>query len=197
MMQFKLPPGFVAVIAACALLAATGCTATKSAAPRAPTAAGFAPLSPRTLGADHRAQQVLRAAFASQELTLTSVVDVRGDELNVVGVTATGQRVFTLRLSGTTLNVDARDTASALPPQQLLNDLQLAYWPLAELRRAFAGSIWRVKELDAYTRRLYRDEKLVAEVHYADADPWNGRFWLVNFQFGYSLAIESRPLPAN
>ncbi len=179
-----------------AMVIAAGCAAPQPAT-RAAAVDGFAPLSPRTLGADRSAQQVLRAAFGNQELTLTSVVDVRGDELHVVGVTPTGQRVFALHLVGTQLTVDASDAAAAMPPRQLLNDLQLAYWPLAQLRQAFAGSNWRVSELGAHTRRLYRENKLVAEVHYADADPWNGRFWLVNFQFGYSLAIESRPLAKN
>jgi predicted Rdx family selenoprotein len=194
-MQYLFGRLRIACLGACALLI-VGCALPKSAAPPA-AISGFAPLSPHTLGGDRRAQQVLRAAFATQELTLTSVVDVHGDELNVVGVTPTGQRVFALKLIGTQLTVDARDAATGIPPQQLLNDLQLAYWPLAQLRQAFAGSIWRVKEIEAHTRRLYRDDKLVAEVHYADPDPWSGRFWLVNFQFGYSLAVESRPLEKN
>jgi hypothetical protein len=170
--------------------------------PAAPQMAiqGFALLSPSTLQANRRAQQVLRAAFANQEITLTTVIDVQGDNLNVVGITATGQRVFSLHMVGTQLTVDSRDAAvgaNLLPPQQLLNDLQLAYWPLSALQEAMKGSPWRVKQLDAHTRRLYREDKLLAEVHYADTDPWNGRFWLVNFQFGYSLAIESRLLPTS
>jgi len=189
--------GVFAAVAACVALSLAGCATTHSTVPQG-AIQGFALLNPSTLQTDRRAQQVLRAAFANQEITLTTVIDVQGDKLNVVGITATGQRVFSLHMVGKELSIDSRDSAvgaNLLPPQQLLNDLQLAYWPLSALQGAMAGSPWRVKQLDAHTRRLYREDKLIAEVHYADNDPWSGRFWLVNFQFGYSLAIESRLLP--
>ena len=32
---------------------------------------------------------------------------------------------------------------------------------------------------------------LLAEVHYATADPWSGRLWFVNFEFDYSLTIDT------
>ncbi|MGH8517262.1 MAG: DUF3261 domain-containing protein, partial [Panacagrimonas sp.] len=42
------------------------------------------------------------------------------------------------------------------------------------------------------TRRLRYGDALVAEVHYADRDPWNGTLWIVNFRDGYSLQVASR-----
>jgi hypothetical protein len=40
-------------------------------------------------------------------------------------------------------------------------------------------------------RRLQRGDMPVAEVHYASSDPWNGRLWIVTFEFNYSLAVDS------
>ena len=40
-------------------------------------------------------------------------------------------------------------------------------------------------------RRLRRGDALIAEVHYTTADPWSGRLWFVNFEFDYSLTIDT------
>ena len=174
----------------CVAIALAACQSVPT--PAAPKDQTFAPLAPNTLGADRRARQVLRAAFGGREATLSTVVEVRGDELRVIGTTAIGQRVFAVHQRGTQIDVESQNPlANQVPPRQLLSDLQLAYWPLEVLRGAL-GDGWQVKQATPDTRRLYRDDKLVAEVHYRDADPWNGRFWLVNFVFDYSLSIESQ-----
>jgi len=67
-------------------------------------------------------------------------------------------------------------------------------WPRAALQSALEKSAWRLTEPDPRTRRLTRDSKLIAEVHYATPDPWTGRAWLVNFERGYSITIDSEPL---
>jgi hypothetical protein len=59
------------------------------------------------------------------------------------------------------------------------------------LQSAYAASGETVSEPHAGVRRVLRGDRLVAEVHYATADPWNGRLWFVNFEFGYSLTIDT------
>jgi len=153
-------------------------------------------LAPATLGASRTALQVLHGAFGEHELAFQCVVDVGPQQLTLVGLGAQGQRWFSLRHDGSTLAVESSPQAPvALEPQRVLADLQLALWPLAALQHSFAGTPWQVSEPVAATRRLRYDGRLVAEVHYGTADPWQGRLWLSNFELGYTLVVESQPLP--
>jgi hypothetical protein len=79
----------------------------------------------------------------------------------------------------------------------VLADVQLALWPLAPVREAFRAAGLEVSEPFAGVRRVLRGGRLVAEVHYAGGDPWNGRLWLVNFEHDYSLTIDTRGGAAN
>jgi hypothetical protein len=124
------------------------------------------------------------------------VVDVDAERLTLVGLSAQGQRWFSLRYDGRSLETQISPQAPELfDPQRMLADLQLALWPLAALQQAFADSGWQVSEPAPATRRLRRDGRLVAEVHYGGADPWNGRLWFSHFASGYTLAVQSQPLP--
>jgi hypothetical protein len=87
----------------------------------------------------------------------------------------------------------APQVPAALQSRQLLNDLQLAFWPLSALQQSWQSAGGEVTEPYAGTRRLKRAGVLLAEVHYA-ANPWNGRVWLKHFDHPYSLYIESSPM---
>lgn len=152
-------------------------------------------LAPSSLGRSVDALQVVHGAHGGQELSFQCVVAVEPQQLTMVGLSAQGQRVFSLRYDGATLETESTVLAPpGLDPRRVLLDLQLALWPLAVLQQSFAGTPWELGEPAPATRRLRREGRLVAEVHYAGADPWQGRVWLSNFESGYSLSIESRPL---
>lgn len=167
--------------------------------PLQPAATPLPLLAPAALGASRSALQVVHGSFGGQDLAFQCVVEVSPRQLTLIGLGAQGQRWFSLRHDGDTLAVEASPQGAGAPgtpdPQRVLADLQLALWPLAALQQALAGTAWQVSEPVAATRRLRRDGRLVAEVHYAHADPWQGRFWLSNFELGYTLAVESQPLP--
>ena len=155
----------------------------------------FPVLAPSTLGAAHSARQLLHAAFGEHDLAFQCVIDARPDAFTVVGLDALGQRWFSLHHDGRALETRLGPQApQQLDPRRVLADLQLALWPLATLQQALAGSAWQVSEPAPATRRLRRDGRLVAEVHYAGTDPWQGQLWLSNFETGYTLSVESRPV---
>ena len=159
-------------------------------------AATFPPLAPATLGTPRSTLQLLHGAFGDRELAFQCVVEATPRQLTLVGLGAQGQRWFSLRHDGTSLAVETSPLApAALEPRRVLADLQLLLWPLTALQQAFVGTRWQVSEPVAATRRLWRNGRLIAEVHYTGADPWQGHAWLSNFEFGYSLAVESQPLP--
>lgn len=155
----------------------------------------FPVLAPSTLGAAHSARQLLHAAFGEHDLAFQCVIDARPDAFTVVGLDALGQRWFSLHHDGRALEARLGPQApQQLDPRRVLADLQLALWPLSALQQALAGSAWQVSEPAPATRRLRRDGRLVAEVHYAGTDPWQGLLWLSNFETGYTLSVESRPV---
>jgi hypothetical protein len=137
----------------------------------------------------------VHGAFGPREMTINCVVKVQGEALTVVGLTAMGVRAFTLHYDGKTIQVDHDlPVPPQLTPERLLADIELVFWPMNALNTAFAKTDWKVSEPYSNTRRLRRGQTLVAEVHYENADPWRGRSWLANLQYGYTLGIESEPL---
>lgn len=145
------------------------------------------------LGGARAANQVVRAAFQDRELTLQCAVQVDGRAVTVVGVDALGRRVFTIGYDGTQVTAETDSTVpGGFSPQYLLADVELALWPLKALQAGYAGTEWSVREPYAGARRLYRRDRLVAEVHYT-GDPWATRHWIANVERGYVLAVDPQP----
>ena len=177
--------------ATAAALLLCGCASV--ATTRLPPLANLPLLPPAALGATRSVQQVLHVAYGDQGATLSAVLTVTPQNVQVIGLNAVGLRLFTLDYDGTTLKSERLPgLPEQIDPARVLADLELAFWPLTALQGALHDAGYQVTEPFARTRRLERDGKLVAEVHYA-GDPWSGRLWLSNFQFGYSLAVDSTP----
>jgi hypothetical protein len=96
-----------------------------------------------------------------------------------------GEHLKTERLAGLPEQIDA---------SRVVADLQLGLWPLTALQAATENTTYAIGEPAPGTRRVKRAGKLYEEVHYAGADPWNGKLWLSNYEFGYSIAVESASL---
>ncbi|HTP39201.1 MAG TPA: DUF3261 domain-containing protein [Steroidobacteraceae bacterium] len=192
--------GWLLGAVACAL---AGCVTTPPRAGHVPAAtanatndAGAAPatlplLAPASLGQTRQFTQLLRGDYGDTSFSLRCVVSIDDRQLSVIGLTALGQRAFTLKYDGAQLDEErAPQLPQAIGGVQLLNDLQLVYWPLPALQKAWQTAGGEVSEPYPGTRRLKRGGRLVAEVHYA-ADAWSGRVWLRHFDTPYSLFIET------
>jgi hypothetical protein len=139
--------------------------------------------------------QVVRAAFGARELTFNCVVTVKDGTMTLVGLNSLGMRLFTIHYDGKDVSSEATPAAPGVfVPERLIADLQLVFWPLASLEGPMRAAGWQVSEPSPGTRRLRHGEQLVVEAHYGSEDAWSGRSWLVNFEFGYSLQIDSRAL---
>lgn len=162
--------------------------------PQATNANAWPLLAPAALGESRQVAQLLRGEYGERTFSLRCVVTVQANQLTVIGVTGLGVRAFTLKYDGEHLSEErAPQVPDALQADRLLNDLQLAYWPLPALQKAWQAVGGEVSEPYPGTRRLQRDGQLLAEVHYA-TDPWNGRVWLRHFDYPYNLFIETGPL---
>jgi len=149
-------------------------------------------LAPATLGSSRSAQQILRAAFGERDVVLRCVVSASPQQVEVIALTALDQRAFTVVWDGTRWKLDVSPMVpSSMRPEWLLADLQFALWPLLALQTAYSAAGWEVSEPGGGVRRLRHDGRLIAQVYYASADPWSGRYWISNFRYGYALAIDS------
>ena len=164
-------------------------------APPDSTAAVLPVLPAASLGQSRSAQQIVRAAFADTEATMQCVVEITPQRMSVVALNAMGLRLFSVAVE------DGQTTVERMPgvpeqiqPERILSDIQLAFWPLKKLQQSYRGTPWQVSEPFAGTRRLKREGRLIAEVHYAQSgkDLWRGHLWLSNYEFGYSLAVTSQ-----
>ena len=184
----------IALIAAALLVGA--CATHPPTPPRAPsTAQDWPSLAPVTLGHSVQVRQILHAAFQTHTVDLQCVVTVDSDRMTVIGLNTLGLRAFKVTYDGARIDEQrAPQVPAFVAGARLIEDIQLAFWPLPALQAALAPAGWTVTEPFAGTRRLLRDDALIAEVHYAGAEPWSGRVWLVNFRDRYSLAIDTSPL---
>lgn len=149
-------------------------------------------LQPSTLEVPHTTEQVLRVAYAQHDTILRCVIRTTPAQIELIALTALGQRALTVSWDGQNWSVDASPLVpSNLHPQWLLADLQLALWPLQTLRQRYASAGWKISEPGGGMRLLRHDGKIVAAVSYADADPWHGRYWIMNFRYNYALSIEA------
>ena len=116
---------------------------------------GWPLLPPAALGESRTVNQILRVAHGEQETTLNCVVAANATQLTIVGMTALGMRAFTIKYDGARVSAEAQAGApQSMPPERLLNDVQLAYWPLPALQKAMANSRWEVNDVAPSTRRL-------------------------------------------
>jgi hypothetical protein len=173
-----------------AALLLAGCA---TSAPKPPAVPPFALLPPASYGGSAHVTQILNAAYGEREASLQCVLDIGPQSLSVVGLTATGQRVFTLKYDGATLDAERSPFApTEIAPERILADLELAYWPLPALQAATAGTPWTISEPRAGLRRVRYGATLVAETHRVGDGPWPPRLWLANFAYGYALDIQSQ-----
>jgi len=189
-MRFAALIGAALLLAGCHLAPPPRSPAGSAATPVPETA--HAPLAAPDAVGSRSASQVIHAAYGAHSVVLRTAIETGPGKLDVVGVTATGQRVFSAHYDGKT--IDAKKSPfvpDTLDPERVLADMQLALWPLPAVQAAFRERGLTVTEPFAGLRRMTRGDTLIAEVHYAGADPWSGRLWFVNFEFDYSLTIDT------
>jgi hypothetical protein len=162
---------------------------------QAPASAPQRPLAAPAAVGERSVSQVVRGAVGARDIVLHCVVSARDGTLSVVGLNALGVRLFTVNYDGERVQAtQATGVPEQLTPELLLADLQLVFWPLPALADKLRPAGYELSEPLPGTRRLRRGDRLVAEVHVAGPDPWSGRSWLVNLEYGYSLQIDSKPL---
>ena len=148
---------------------------------------------PRTsdLGRDLSVAHLVTARYGERVISFEGHVEVSGGVFRLAVLDPLGRKALTARWSDDGVVYDAATFFPAeLPPQNILADLVLIYWPPAALQRSLVSAR---AEFEATSReRVVRHDG--HEVIRADFTP--GRVFFRNLAFGYSLDIRTaEPAP--
>lgn len=148
------------------------------------------PLGPAALGRSVEARQQVTVHYRGKTRRLQMALRVVPDDLTLVGLSAMGQRVFTLGWNGRSIERGrGLDAGKRIPAKRILADLELAYWPLPALRQALTDPDLRLQQL-GNTRTLWRGTKLIWLAYRAHGNPWHSRLTIYNARLGYRLDVK-------
>ena len=145
----------------------------------------------RPLGPARRIVQQINAVWADRQESLLAVLELDANHIAMAGLSNDGLSLFNLSYDGHAI---VSDKSPLLPesvnPEFIISDLQLVYWPLAELQKVLPAD-WRLET--AQNKRIVTvgNNKQV-EVNYLSPDPvWPKAVELVNFRYNYRLNIKT------
>jgi hypothetical protein len=143
------------------------------------------------LGPARRIVQQINAAWADRQESMLAVLELDARHIAMAGLSNDGLSLFNLTYDGTTV---VSDKSPLLPesvnPEFIISDLQLVYWPIAELQKKLPAD-WRLEAIEN-KRTLIVSNKKQVEVNYLSPDPvWPKAVELVNFRYNYRLNIKT------
>jgi len=143
------------------------------------------------LGPARRIVQQITAVWADRQESMLAVLELDAKHIAMAGLSNDGLSLFNLMYDGNTI---VSDKSPLLPesvnPEFIISDLQLVYWPIAELQKKLPSE-WRL-ESSLNKRILTVGNKKQVEVNYLSPDPvWPKAVELVNFQYNYRLNIKT------
>jgi hypothetical protein len=175
-----------------------GCASIQPRGEGLPEAAGRADANPKPLfplappqGPARRIVQQLTAHWPGREEMLLCVLELDGRHIAMAGLTQDGLSLFNVSYDGKTLEADKNPwVPETLVPELIIADLQLAYWPLDNVRKQLPKNL--KLEAGPGFRRLSEHGQLLAEVRYLSSDGnWPKAVELTNRQYHYRLTIHT------
>lgn len=147
------------------------------------------PLPPKTLGQSVMARQLVTVHFNGHTRSMQVALKVAPSDMVLIGMTAIGQRLFTLSWQDGQANIKTQiESIETIDPAHILADLQLAYWPLPALRRALPDDM-RLQQYGT-ARVLWYNGRLLWFASSESPDRWHSTMTLYNARLGYRLTIK-------
>lgn len=146
-------------------------------------------LAPAALGETISVQQHLTVERAGKTNDLDAALEVDGSRVSLVGL-AMGMRVLSLDFDGRELTEWRHPMLpSQVRAADVLEDLQLTLWPVAEIARALPPG-WKIED-KGLRRTLRREGEVVATIDYSGTPRWRGTAVLDNLRYKYKLTVVS------
>lgn len=179
---FKQLPIFLAMLvylSGCALLMPSGDSEPE-----------LIPLAP-PIGPARRVVQQITGLWPGRNETLLCVLELDKQHIAIAGLSSDGMSLFNLRYDGKTLSLDKSPLLPAtFPPEFIIKDLQLVYWPQAELQKILPRQ-WHL-EANNHHRHLYFNNERRVDIDYLQPDAlWAKSVTLTNHRYHYQLHIKT------
>ncbi|MFS1523226.1 DUF3261 domain-containing protein [Microbulbifer sp. 2304DJ12-6] len=145
---------------------------------------------------DHKRQlsQHIKIDYLGEHYDIIAASLLSPTEVRISILSLEGINLLDVSYDGHNVNVQYYlEKSIQIPPEVLLTNIQLVYWPIDKLRRQLPSN-WTLNELSAdntYQRQLIIDGKVNSEVHYSTADIWSASVQLEHMVFGYKLSIRN------
>lgn len=156
-------------------------------ADNAPSTLSLAP----PLGPVRHILQKINAVWPGNNAELICVLELNSQQIAMAGLSVDGLSLFNLRYDGQLLVSEKSPLLPAnLPPELILVDLQLIYWPAEEIQKILPFG-WH---LDTSTdqRTLYHDTEKYAEARYLSPEnDWPRSVQLQNYAYHYQITINT------
>jgi hypothetical protein len=145
----------------------------------------------RPLGPARRIVQQINATWTDRQESLLTVLELDAKHIAMAGLSNDGLSLFNLTYDGRAVNLDKSPLLpESFAPEFIIGDLQLVYWPVAELQKILPAE-WELEVIENKRILTVRNHKRV-EVNYLSPDPvWPKDVELVNFQYNYRLNIKT------
>jgi Protein of unknown function (DUF3261) len=142
-------------------------------------------------GPSRRVVQQIKAIWPGHEEILMCVLELDNRHIAVAGLSTDGVGLFNLNYDGKTVKLDKSPLLpDRVSPELVIKDLQLVYWPLADLQKIMPKH-WRLVESGNH-RQLNFDNELAVDVTYLQPDAlWAKTISLTNHRFHYQLYIKT------
>ncbi len=138
------------------------------------------------------AAQLVTARYEGTTSVFEGRLSVAPDRLFLVCTDVLGRRAMTVAWDGVRLEVErAPWLPEALPPENVLADIVLLFWPEESIRRGLRGA----DILATGTSRSVRQGMTEIISITRDADPWAGAATLTNHARRYEIQVQSQAAP--
>jgi hypothetical protein len=145
----------------------------------------------RELGRSIEAAQMVRATYRGRDIGFEGQLSVTSERLLLACIDLLGRPGMTVRWEKPRVSAQVADWfPTTLPPENMLADIMLIYWPLMSVRHGLAASGLAV--IDEANRRVaLSGQRPVIEIEYRSDDPWNGTAFYNSVLWGYTLEVQS------
>ena len=142
---------------------------------------------------DHplQAQQLLTTTYKDKSHSLMVLLDVQKNELNLVGLTPVGIRLFTINYNQHGIQSKYNLPIPNLPKaNQVLLDIMLAYWPVNTWTEHLPEN-WHLEETENKRVLTNNQNEPVIEITYTTEQGSQTPKTILHHQFGYTINLDN------
>lgn len=148
----------------------------------------------KPIGPARRIVQAINAQWQGRQHSFLCVLELDQHHLAIAGLSPQGMGLFNLSYDGKQVSMTHSPLMpKQLPPDMIVKDVQLAYWPLPILQQRLPKP-WKIAmpKGNPKQRQLYFNDELVAEVSYLQSESTSPKtVELINHRFHYKLFIHT------